>query len=101
MKKWGPSVLIFLAGLLLGMSFGWWGRAHHSPGRRLEHFSKKLDLTSEQSAKVKTLMDEKRKSTKEEIRKILNPEQLKKYEQMEARREKRRKKRHGPPPPHP
>ena len=78
----------------------------------MEHFSKKLNLTSEQQSKLSTIMDEKhkkmialrneirpkfielRKSTQSEIKGILTVEQQKKFDEIHTKWEAKRDKWH-------
>jgi Spy/CpxP family protein refolding chaperone len=125
MKKWGPFFLIFLTGLLLGAALTWhFGDFRRGPWRdrdrqyqfMIKHFSRKLDLTADQKEKITKIFDDSREKMKKlreesrpkfealrqetrgEIRKILNTDQLKKFEDLEARWEARRKKRHAQTP---
>jgi Spy/CpxP family protein refolding chaperone len=122
MKSNRPVVAAsFLVGLLIGMAFGWGAKKYfyrgwHGEGkheRMLDRFAAKLDLTPEQKEKVRALFEEKRRkmnelrdtmhpeferlrtSTKAEIEKILTPEQLPLFHELEKEWEERRKKRRG------
>jgi Spy/CpxP family protein refolding chaperone len=126
MKKWGPFVLTFITGILLGSSIGWRVFEHHrfegrNPEvrnqRMVKLFSRKLALTPDQREKLIKILDEKRQkmdalrnesrprfealrlSTQDDIRAILNPDQIEKFNALEAQWEERRAKRHGPPHP--
>ncbi len=118
--KTGQVVVAFLVGLIVGGAIGasplrrhlkqsWDKRAPHE--RMVKRLSHKLDLTPEQKTKVAAIFEAKkekidalfaegrpkfdkiRAETREEIRKILNPDQIKKYEELEAKMEERFKKR--------
>ncbi len=122
MKKWGPLVLTFVAGLLIGSSVAWRGVEH----RRMENrqpeirnqrmvklFAKKLDLAPEQRKKLAQILadkrekmdalhgdvrprfEEMRKTTQDEIRAILTPDQVEKFNELEKKRDERRRKRNG------
>jgi len=117
---WKQVTFSLLIGALLGFAFGTWVMKHHFPGyrwgdkrysRMLKYFNSKLDLSETQKEKVKGILDSKRKkvkelrkelrprwktmheNTREEIRKILNPEQKEKFRALEAKMDARRKKR--------
>ncbi len=101
---------IFIA-LLIGMGIGYVGgfkAAHHQmhtwkSGSMLEHFSKELKLTPDQKEKMGKILEAKRsqitalrnevhpkfeeirRSSKEEIRKILTLEQQEKFDKLEAK----------------
>jgi Spy/CpxP family protein refolding chaperone len=82
--------------------------------RMLERFAKRLDLTAEQKSQVSTIMEQKRArmnavfndmkpqfaqvrtETSDEIRKILTPEQQKKFAVMESKMSERFNKRFPP-----
>lgn len=81
---------------------------HRRPGRGKRHerlmrrFRKRLKLTDEQAAAVSKILTESRakmrgmrKQAREDIKKVLNPDQLEKYERMLERRRKRRRGRRG------
>jgi len=78
------------------------GRVGKRHARMIKRFRKRLNLTDEQTAAVSKILTESRqrmrgdrKKAREDIRKLLNPEQLKKYERMLERRQKRRRNRRG------
>lgn len=93
------------------------GDWHHCKGKKikekmLNHFSSELNLTNDQKSKVAAIFDSKhkemmrireelhpkfetlRKSTHDEINKILTSEQQKKFIKMEEKFESHRKKKH-------
>ncbi|MBI4388105.1 MAG: hypothetical protein HY582_03595 [Candidatus Omnitrophica bacterium] len=118
--SWHWVVIFLLIGFALGTIFGerYAKESFHRHWKKgdakqhmLERFSKKLDLTAEQREKVATVFEAKhpemlalqeevkpkfdalRNSTQAEIRKLLSPEQQKKLDEMNAKREERRKER--------
>ena len=117
---WKPLAVSFIVVMLAGAALGIGGlkycfpRGWHGEGRytrMLERFSSKLDLTPEQKAQVAALLEAKRQkikslrseirpkfeeirhSTRDEIRKLLTPEQEKKFQSLERRWESRWEKR--------
>ncbi len=109
-----------LIGFALGMIFGQWiahesFRSHWKHGGMRQHmvekFSRELHLSADQKTKVAAIFDRKRpqmlalqaemqpkfealrKSTQAEVREILNPDQKKKFEKMNAEMEERWKDR--------
>jgi Spy/CpxP family protein refolding chaperone len=119
MKNWKPMTVTFLGGLLIGGVLGrslspWFFLNRMSPEKRMErkldHFSRKLDLTRKQkeevrvifqtkSAQMKNLVAENqpkfeavRKTAADDIRKILTPDQLVKFEAFHSKMEAKRKK---------
>jgi Spy/CpxP family protein refolding chaperone len=109
-----------LVALLIGMAVGWFAsekfdRPPHEwkHGQMLERFSNELKLTPEQKASVMKIMETKREqfralheetrprfeeiraSSKAEIRKLLTPEQIQRFEELEKKWEERRKNWHG------
>jgi Spy/CpxP family protein refolding chaperone len=99
----------FLAGGLAGVGLA------HSLGPRLflHHpgappFVRELDLSPEQDAKVREVLERHRheldaveRAMKSEMRAVLTPEQQKKFDEMEARRPRGPPRRLGLPPPPP
>jgi len=106
--QWKQVTVALITGLLLG-AFVVAGvlRFHghdFSLRRQVQHFSRQLDLTPEQRDQLTVILENKREklhdlnreirprfqeireSTREEIRKILTPEQQKKFESMRAER---------------
>jgi Spy/CpxP family protein refolding chaperone len=113
--------------LVVGLAVGWVAAERFGePGPRharkpmMERFSRELSLTPDQERRIRALMEAKReqfralheevrprfdqirRSSKEEIRKVLTPEQAERFERMEsewqARRQKRRERWDGPRP---
>lgn len=123
--NWKQVSISLFIGLLAGTFLGSWVWKHHFREHRwgdnrfsriLERFNSKLDLTPDQRSKVAAILDEKRKkikamrsdmkprweklrnSTKDEIRNLLNPKQMEKFEILQEKMESRWKKwghRHG------
>ena len=112
-----------LASLTLGAGAGWWAGRDLFPRRwsweqryqrMWERFSSQLKLTAEQRDQVKVLLEAKRqkmsalrvetrpryeeirRSTQAEIRRMLSPEQQKKFDRMEMEWQARRAKRSHP-----
>ena len=111
---------VFIA-LLIGTMIGYLGglrTMHHQMhpwknGGMLEHFNKELKLTPDQKEKMGKILDAKRSqiaalrneihpkfeairaSSKEEIRKILTPEQQEKFDKLEAKWESAWQKKRG------
>jgi Spy/CpxP family protein refolding chaperone len=103
------------------------GRERHGrpdPAERTAHLTKKLNLTSDQQAKVLQILQSEqsqmqsahqdsstsqqdrhakmmdiRKSTDAQIRAVLDSNQQKQWDEMQANREKRGENHQGPPPP--
>ena len=121
--KWNQIAVGFLAGLVIGCAVvasplrrylreSWDKRPHHE--RMLDKLSSRLSLTPEQKTKMAAIFEAKRsriealmaegrpkfdavrEETRAEIRKILTPEQIAKFETLEAKMEKRFKKRFPP-----
>jgi len=111
---WVAAVLLaFAAGLWCGKSCanrskGWggmWGSESHE--RMLEQFSRKLSLNPQQREQVSAILEERRKQmralhyqvrpqfdsmraqTRDQIRKVLTPEQAAKYDALEAETDQR------------
>lgn len=139
MKKWKPItgvILIFVLGVLTGtVGTGWVMKHRHFPFFKdpdhrkamvMKQFTKRLDLSDTQKARVEQIVEEFDGRMQEklrhlhsearhvleegfaEIQKVLNEDQKQKLAQlrkeMEARREKRHRKwfgGHPPPPPPP
>ncbi len=124
MKKWKLEVT-FIIGLLIGTFTGsllvrapFLGPKNpkEKSERRLKHFSSKLNLDTDQQAKVKEIFDRHRpqmdaameetrskisairEETKSEITKILTPEQQSRYIELDKKMEKRFNRRFPPPP---
>ena len=130
------SNIIVLSIMALLLSFGltalaqegkgeWQGKGRpmmQTPEERLDSLAKQLNLTDDQKAKVKTILQTEfdkmkalrenqslsredrrdqmmsiRKSTDDAIKAVLNPDQLKKFEEMQSKMMEHRKE--GPPPP--
>ncbi len=118
--RWHQVVISLLIGFTLGMTFGQWHahesfRSHWKHGsmrqHMLEKFSKELHLTADQKTKVAAIFEAKhpemaalqeemrpkfealRQSTQAEVRKVLNPDQQKKFDEMNAERKERWKER--------
>ncbi|MBI3297107.1 MAG: hypothetical protein HYZ75_03015 [Elusimicrobia bacterium] len=120
--EWKQVVAGLAVGMILGAGMGAWRIRHLHRGlgaeghqrRMLERFSKRLELTDDQRAKVSTILDNKRRrlaamraeaapkfeelrtSTRGEIRALLTPEQLPAFDKLAAEPEMRRKKRGRP-----
>jgi len=117
--------LTFVLGLVIGSvgmySYGWYtGHWHRKFGRDhvIKYLQQELDLSQTQAQQLKQIfrsMDQKeaelrdqvepqfqaiREETRNETRKILNAQQLQKFNAMVKRWDARRKQ-HGPPPPPP
>jgi Spy/CpxP family protein refolding chaperone len=123
MKKWGPFSLILLSGVLIGCTLSWWTfnqRRFENRGHRHERmmnmFSRKLALSEEQRRDFSRILGEGRKKmdalrdkarpeyeairkdTQNEIRKILTPAQMEKFDDIERKAEERRTRRNAPMP---
>jgi hypothetical protein len=110
-------ILTFLLGIVVGgvglYTYGWYtGQWHRNVDRRhvVEFLQRKLDLSSEQTAKLKTIVDEMqskqdavrqqvepqfqaiREEARSRTRAILNPQQVQKFDEMVKRWDERRKK---------
>lgn len=122
-QAWKHITVSLLTGMLIGAALSnlWISRQRshrHDRGekrssRMLKRFSSKLDLNPEQRKEVAAILKKKRvrikelrakihpefkslrRTTREEIRGILNPEQLKKFERIHSKWEARWKKRHA------
>ena len=118
----GPRIaVVCLLSFLFGIGTGWWAGREVFPRqwdrqeryqRMLDQFSQKLRLTPEQKIQVKAIFDAKRqkmdalrgemrprfeeirRSTQEDMHKILTPEQQKIFDLMEAEWQARIKKLH-------
>ena len=118
--KWHQVVISLLIGFTLGTAYGHW-QAHQSFHARwknggmrrhmLDRFGKELRLNADQKKQVGVIFDAKhpqmiafqaemkpkfealRNSTQAEIRKILNPDQQKKLDEMNVKMEERWKER--------
>jgi hypothetical protein len=126
--KWHQIVVSLLLGFALGVAFGHWraterfhGRPRHGDMKQhmMERFNKELGLSSGQTQQVAGIFEGKhsqmealqtemrpkfealRALTEEEIRKVLNPDQQKKFEKMNTKMKERmgKHKRFPPPPP--
>lgn len=118
--SWKTLLAGFLAGLLAGAGwgawfsggrFGRWDRPDRREERVLKHFMRELDLTPEQRAavgallrgqreQIKSVRDELkprmeaiRGTTRAQIRSLLKPEQIEKFERLEERRRRHHEKR--------
>ena len=98
---WKQVLAALLAGLLAGAGLG---RLRHlrrpSEQQRLERFSRKLNLSPDQTGKAARVfekgrekMDALRAETRGELRALLKPEQLPEFERMEAKWQKRLERR--------
>lgn len=122
--RWKQVILSLVTGLLLGAAVvswiqrdgalrpGWEG--HHRRPRMMEHLRGRLDLTPDQEGRISEILEEKRKriqalngevrprfqeirrSTRDEIGKILTPDQLKRFDEMEIKRNAGGKRRRAP-----
>lgn len=116
---WRQVTASLLIGLVVGSALGRWthwgcrGRWDEGKGygRMVERFSRKLDLSPEQRARLEAILETKRlkmkalraevqprfeeirASAKDEIRAMLSPEQLPRFEKLEADWSARREKR--------
>ncbi len=117
---WHQIAISLLIGFALGTAYGHWQahqsfHSHWKSGSMRQHmldrFSKELRLNADQKKQVGAIFDTKRpqmvalqaemkpkfealrNSTQAEIRKILNPEQQKKMDEMNAKMEERWKER--------
>ena len=116
-------LLIFVLGIIIGAagmySYGWytghWHRkfSHH---RVVDYLQKELSLSQSQTQQLQQIINEMetketelrdriepqfqaiREETRAETRKILNPQQVQKFNEMVKRWDARRKRRHHPPP---
>ena len=115
-KKWVYGAMILALGFFLGTSFGEWKaheRFHCRWGKGdmktfiLERLNKKLELSAEQKAQVGAILDRKhpemlalqsefqprfkalRRTTQQEIRALLTPNQQKKFDEFNAKWESR------------
>src|SRR5262245_34771498 len=117
---WKRMALALVVGLLLGAGAAilalhpglfhhppWWSEAHREAWL-LDHFTRQLDLTPEQRTQVAAILEDKREkihslegelqprfqeirqAAREEIRKILTPEQQAKFDAMAEKRRDRR-----------
>lgn len=120
---WHQVVISLLIGLVLGMGFCQWRvrqdfQPHWEKGdprqHTMERFGRELNLSAEQQEKVAVIFESKhsemkalqtemrpkfealRDATQTEIRKLLNPDQQKKFDEINARMEKHRKERGKP-----
>ena len=118
--KWHQVAISLLIGFAAGAAFGQWHarenfHGHWKHGSMREHmlkrFSSELDLTPEQRTQAAALFDAKhpqmlalqaemkpkfealRNSTQDDIRKILTPDQLPKFDAMNAKMQERWKDR--------
>ncbi len=94
-------VLVVVATLLAGFALGRLSARRHPSGRdgysrMIERFGAELELTGEQKANISTVLqakrlksrslrEELRKSTREELQAILTPEQKVRFEAFEAK----------------
>lgn len=121
-SSWKQTMFGLVVGLLLGAAATFLALRHgpfrhesHSAEARatrmVERFTHELDLTADQKAQVMAILDGKRgeirslddemrprfqeirRTIREDIRKILTPEQLAKFEDMEKKRREKHEKR--------
>ena len=117
-RRWVPLVAAGLAGLLIGIGIGvcgarrgawrrWHPERHH---QMLETFSRELKLNAEQRAAVGKILDDRqrqmqalhaqvrpqfeamRAEMRKEISAVLSPEQVERFEKLEAKWDKRRER---------
>ncbi len=120
--SWHYVVIALLIGVIVGMGVNrfeaqeFYPRTKHSgkmKERMIERLSSKLDLSAEQKTKVMAIFEAQkpkmmalekemhpkfealRTETDQEIKKVLTPEQQKKFDQVKAKMEARWKNRHG------
>lgn len=118
--------LVFGLGIIIGAagmySYGWYsGHWHHGSNRHrvIDYLQKELDLSDSQTQQLQQIlhnMDQKeselrdqvapqfqaiREETRAETRKILNPQQLEKFNEMVKRWDANRRRAGHPPPPPP
>ncbi len=115
-QAWMLMLVVFLLGGVTGGAVDrfWFlkqqapstrSRGERGPGRMMEHLTRELNLTEEQSAAVKTIfanmrkefppsrinecpgLKESREKSRAHIRAILTPEQQKKYDEFNAKRD--------------
>lgn len=103
------AVLSLALGLLLPLSAAQaagWRHRRMDPAQRLERMTKRYDLTADQQAQVKKILDEERQKMKEQmqamrdlhkgyrdqIRGVLTADQQKKFDEDTAKMEKRMEK---------
>jgi hypothetical protein len=113
--KWHQIAISLLIGFALGIAFGHWHAEKSFPGHwkkedmkqhMLERFNRDLHLSADQMKQVAVIFDAKhpqmvalhaeirpkfealRNETQAEIRKILNPDQQKKFDEMNIKMEK-------------
>jgi len=118
-KYWKQLTLGLVLGSFMGTAFGWWSWVHvhsmrHPPEkkweRKMNRFSRKLDLSGQQQVQVATIFKNKHKIIVSlhaemaprfqqihrtaiiEITAVLNPVQQQRFEELEARRAKWREK---------
>ena len=117
--NWKPIVIAFVIGGTAGflaarmcaglMKHHRWDNGK-SPGQMLDRFSSKLHLTAEQRQQIGAILEAKRQkldalrgeirpkfqelhaSTSAEIRRLLNPDQQRIFDEMQAKRDARRKR---------
>lgn len=107
--KWKQIILAFLLGTAFAAGTYWWKWTFHRymGGQdryhwKLKRFSSRLDLNEDQKAKIGSILEAKRQkiktvreevepkyeairnSTREEIRSVLRPEQIEKFEKLDA-----------------
>ena len=113
--NWHQIVISLLVGFAIGTAFGQWHAKEHfhehwkkgsMRQHMLERFNRKLHLTEDQKQQVSKIFDAKhpqmvalqaemkpkfealRNSTQVEIRKVLNPDQQAKFDEMNSEKEK-------------
>lgn len=102
---------IFSAGVI-HFKYHYWNPQNRYQ-KMLDLFGKKLDLSKEQKIQISAIFDQKRQkiealrselkpkfdevraNARDEIRRILRPDQIHKYEKLDREMEERRKKRNG------
>lgn len=120
-------VLTFVLGMVVGSTgtvfFGWYsGRWHHrrfDRHRVVQYLQRELKLSDTQTQQVEQIMQEThekfrnlqqqvdpqfdaiRMESRDRVRKILNPDQLAKFNQLVKRFDERRRRGKAPPPPPP
>jgi Spy/CpxP family protein refolding chaperone len=112
-----------IVALVIGAAVGWFAAVRLAPerphgswkkGQMLERFSRELSLSPEQRQKVAKVLEAKRAqfealreearprfdavraSSQDEIRRVLDPAQIEKFEKMESEAQARRREKHGP-----
>lgn len=120
-------ILIFVLGIVVGSAgtvfYGWysgrWRHRHFDHHRVVQFLQRELSLSDAQTTQVEQIMRETdakfrelqrqsepefdaiRNESRDRVRKILNPAQLAKFNDLVKRFDERRRKREGEPPPPP